>query len=202
LTPFQSIVSITGIAIDAELVVDSSSPEGVKTLEINQTNIQKDGERNTLVVPINFSNRQFTENASSLTDKFFGSINSVNTYYLEVTRGSTWFSGTVISPITIPYRFDDCTADYYNWEHAVEQELLILQYDLSIYDNIYGFVPSNNCYNGSHAYVGDKWAFSYGTDGLNRMTIIHEIGHNLGLLHANALDCDVKILALMMSVIN
>ncbi len=154
------------------------------------------------VVLINFEDdksQPFTVEAAR--QAVFEGIPSVNSYFRDVSHGRLRLEGLtngergdVFGWLTIPQRQADCSSTPTTnalWERSAQAVLNRLKINLDLYDKIIFIFPkttNDDCKNfGGWATIGGKTAFVNGT--MNVQTIAHELGHTLGLHHANALTC-------------
>jgi hypothetical protein len=135
-------------------------------------------------VLINFSSDSRQPfSAASVSQLLYGAGASVSAYYLEQSFGRTQLSGTVLGWYTIPDTPDTC--DYATW---ASQARAAAGSALDGYDHVmYLFPTESSC---GWAGLGDlpgpeTWINGY----LQLRVLAHELGHNLGVHHANALQC-------------
>ncbi|MCM2357544.1 MAG: Ig-like domain-containing protein [Geobacteraceae bacterium] len=147
------------------------------------------GEQRVLVLLVNFPGNQSQpwtiEQARTLV---FGVPND---FYRENSSGQTWLTGDVAGWFTIPV---DVTApsassiSYYARQAATNAGI-----NLSAYSRfIYAF-PSVGNKIGNQGTVGGSPSETWleGTLSVAK-TVIHELGHNFGLAHSNALECGTQ----------
>ncbi len=136
------------------------------------------------VVMINFSNdtrRPFT--ADGVAAAVFSGPASVGAYYAEQSFGKVQLAGTVLGWYTLPAASTGC--DYATWAN---QGRAAAGSALTGYDHVMFLFPTvSSC---AWAGLGDlpgpeTWINGY----LQLRVLAHELGHNLGVHHANALSC-------------
>lgn len=212
-----SEVTVSGIGIDSDVAIDdgqgASSVSGTSfTTKIRAAPMPSQNPR-VLVIMYNFSNdtsQPFT--AAQVSSALVSSDpKSVATYYKENSFNQTAFSGDVVGWYTIPHRSDNCgLAGFFlgDWIIAARQAAISAGINVDSYNVIAYFTFSIPCtlnsiptgtVGGNPAHVDYRitpGAFdpipnsSLGSPFL--FTMAHELGHNLGLHHANALLCGVQ----------
>lgn len=114
---------------------------------------------------------------------------AVDDYYARESSGLTRFADLRVHPVTL--RSEHTCEHLADLHHEVLRALgLPASWNgLNIIDkvNVIAVMPPYSSCPGGRAYVG--YGFGYVTNGLTK-TMIHEIGHQLGLRHAAAARCD------------
>lgn len=166
------------------------------------------GERKVAVLLVNFLDNP---GEPGTVDQAYQAMESVNDYFEESSYNQAYLNTDVYGWWTLPYETSRCSeVDGYPVSAEILDEAARRGVDLSGYDHlIYVFSESFGvwCSSGagtfSPGYQGKVWrswidpvgstetAFD-GTKGIE--TTIHELGHNLGLWHANRLDCGTEVL--------
>jgi hypothetical protein len=150
-------------------------------------------QRSLAVILVNFTNDQSqpftTDQARSA---YFTGANSVNAYYAEQSEGSTTFTGRVRSDgdvfgyYTIPSTNAGC--NWQTWGNQARAAAKADGHDTAAYDHVAVVFPdAQSCGWSGLGYEPGRYTYLNGTIGLS--TTAHEIGHNLGLLHASAYRC-------------
>jgi hypothetical protein len=134
----------------------------------------------------------------------FGANPSVNGFWNEVSYGQTSASGDVFGPFALSQAYDcNSTTDMQTAAIAAAAGTV----DFTQYNRYVIVFPVNSCYFGGLATIGCQSSTAtinhqysvvwlpisswYGTDDVNPQmwgAASHELGHNLGLNHANTLD--------------
>lgn len=149
------------------------------------------GARNLAVIPIQFgaADPGFTE--AQLDSVVFSGTDSVDTYYRQTTYGRMWLTGTVVPTISITADTTACNFEAYS---TAALAALQARGDAVTGDGTDGyqhymfvFPTISACAWAGLASVpgSDSWINGY----LSRRVMAHELGHNLGLGHANTLQC-------------
>ena len=177
--------------------------------ETRALNTQEDpafhGDHRTLAIIINFQDLTHPPDkectVERLQNALFHDAESVNAFFNAMSTGQITFSGDVVGPITIPHSSDsDCRTDYPIWSESA-LELVSEQVEVDSYDHILFLFPFGlpHCGLGASGTVGAPgrswYYYSDCTVALNdeygagiKATVSHELGHNLGLRHANATE--------------
>lgn len=147
------------------------------------------GAQRTLAILVNFqdapSNKPWT--ASQASSLLFGS-GGVSDFFKENSSQQTWLTGTVAGWYTIPVSSTSC--DGFAIQSAAQQAAQAGGYDLTQYDRFLFVFPQNsNCGYTGMGQVGAFPSSAWINGSLILRTVAHEMGHNLGLFHAHALDC-------------
>jgi len=161
------------------------------------------GKRKVLVVLFNFTNGQTQPvSVEQARERVFTGATSANNYFKEASyhryelTGIQRPDGDVVGWLTIPYTNNYCNILYAGlWTQAADTMARDNGYEPNDYNSVLYVFPSV-CGNSAAARaelgtIGDNttirraWFFSQ----FRENTIIHELGHNLGLNHANSLRC-------------
>ncbi len=153
-------------------------------------------EKKIAVIMFNFQNdrgRPYT--AEMLDNIMFSGQQSVRSYYIENSYDNLYLSGDVFGWYTIDRDNDECK--YKEWPGKADDLLEDTGVDLDDYDyRMYVFPRSEDCIHsydsgdsvwGGKGEIGGEISWINGAKQLS--TFVHEFGHNLGLHHANHLDC-------------
>jgi hypothetical protein len=121
----------------------------------------------------------------------FTDAKSTANYYKENSYGNLTLSGDVLGVYTLPY--DGTKCDYSgDWTKAAQNAAKAAGANLSNYDHIvYAFEYKSGCKIQAYGSYFDKssWYIGYDEPNFTATLVAHEIGHNLGLDHANSLIC-------------
>jgi hypothetical protein len=144
------------------------------------------GEQRTLVVLVNFQD----DPSEPWTTDYARDVvfNRVSNFFLENSRGQTWFTGDVVGWFTLPMSAKVCDASLL--ASLANQAAASSGMDLTAYKRyVYAF-PGNPCgWDGyaafdvlpSRAWIGAGFGFQI---------VSHELGHNFGLGHSGGMHCD------------
>jgi hypothetical protein len=138
------------------------------------------------VILVNFSDfhtQPFTK--AAVTTALFGTGGSVANYYAEQSWGQTLLTGTVFGWVTIPAASTDCDNDYPTY---ASQALAAVHLPAGYTHVMYVFPELGSC---SWAGLGDIAGPETWINGFISLRVMgHELGHNFGVHHANAWECN------------
>ena len=145
------------------------------------------GAQRTLAILVNFqdapSNKPWTTSeANSLI------FTTVSNFFKENSNQQTWLTGNVAGWYTIPVSSTSC--DGFAIENHAKAAAQASGFVLSNYDRFLYIFPQNSaCGYSGMGQVGAFPSSAWIHNSMILRTIAHEMGHNLGLYHAHALDC-------------
>ncbi len=196
-----SKVRVKGFVMDSEIVLAAAGGDiGLQVLAA-ASELPTIGDQRTLAILLNFADntsQPFTK--ETIYAEMFTNPISTNLYAREVSYNQTSYSGDVVGWYTINYTSANGECDTLAWVTAAESQATAQGIDVAGYPRrMYifpqipgcGFAgmatvggnPSRSYYRGNHD--------SYRPNG-NVMLFTHELGHNLGMHHASAIDCGAK----------
>ncbi|MDA0772517.1 MAG: hypothetical protein O3C63_06195 [Cyanobacteria bacterium] len=215
-------ININGYQDGDDFVVESYKelqPRS-KTILIGTSQAESSGVQTTLVARVIDSSRSLfnpIHSAAELTSAFFSSTEpSLNSYYKEVSKNRTSFTGNVISSLNVPNMCAGGNIFAEGGEIKALNAILSAGHNLKDYNRLSLIVPDDSfCLPSGVAGVGSVGMFTLSfTDGSShRMSlniikstiatssqdyilhevVFHEFGHNLGLKHDNANVCGEDI---------
>uniref|UniRef100_Q0HQX2 Peptidase M11 gametolysin domain-containing protein n=1 Tax=Shewanella sp. (strain MR-7) TaxID=60481 RepID=Q0HQX2_SHESR len=189
LKPGQSI-RVFGQANGKQLQVSDSNLSLLQTNEtsgsaqtVNSAITPISGNRSVLVAEVNFAiNPVVRLTEAEIQDLLF---NQASAFYEENSYGSVTLSGDTTSPITVNVDVSVCNTDAVAL--AADQELSARGFNPDNYDHVMYLIPTHpKCTWSGKANVAGKRSW---IKRVQLSTINHELGHNLGLFHANKKDC-------------
>jgi hypothetical protein len=145
------------------------------------------GAQRTLAILVNFQDKPAdkpwtTTQANSL---IFGTVSD---FLRENSAQQTWLTGNVTGWYTIPVNSTVC--DGFAIEQHAKAAAQAGGFVLSNYDRFLMIFPQNSaCGYSGMGQVGAYPSSSWIHNSLTLRTVAHELGHNLGLYHARAMDC-------------
>ncbi|HHY0575568.1 TPA: Ig-like domain-containing protein [Vibrio parahaemolyticus] len=143
------------------------------------------GEQRTLVLLVNFQdNPQQPWTIDEVKDMVFGKVND---FYKENSFGQTWLSGDVHGYYTLPI---NSSCDYKGFESYITAAAEADGIDTSSYSRkVYIYPKVESCGWSGMGTVGGNPSRAWINGAFRLNTIGHELGHNFGLHHAQALEC-------------
>lgn len=203
-------ITVSGLLVDASLLYDGSVEQSNQTSELGSLTVTQAaavstiGAQKTLVLLVDFQNvSHFPGNE---VNDWISHMNNVNNYYRENSYNQSWLSG-VINPSQ--------AADFVGWfiipmdqtcnYSAVSDQAMITantpELDYTQYSRL--IVLANYSCGLASSSIGPHTVST--PDGVAQMNIIwvrngagedavrHELGHNLGLLHAKYIYCGANV---------
>lgn len=197
--PRSGRVKLKGVALEARLAADASNVTPLDTT--GQRSMAALGDQNALIILVNFQDRPEQPFTPADVQKVFSQVVA---YYEEASYGQTRFSGTVAGWYTLPLPTgNDCLSDQV-FEEAVKAADPVVYFPK--YNHIILIFPSGvECGYYGYGSIGGGSSFSTadGTVTAGRVRIggmvgpslfVHELGHSLGLAHANRMSCGTETL--------
>jgi hypothetical protein len=143
------------------------------------------GERRTLVILVNFKDNPVEPwTADYARNVVFGATSD---FMFENSSRQTWLSGDVAGWFTIDLSSTVCDIDtlaYQAKNAAAASGIVLTNYQHIIYS-----FPKNGCGGLGIGTVGGNPSQAWIIGSLDMSKVSHELGHNLGLYHAKALEC-------------
>jgi len=145
------------------------------------------GDQRTLVIVANFNDVNVTCSIPSITDIMFTDPNgqSVDAVYRDNSNDCVSFSGTVVGPYTINFSSLG-VCDPSQWAEAAQAAAVAAGVNVTSYARKVYVLPPNSCPMSGYGSVGgttsDAWVFGCNV----RRIYQHELGHNLGMMHASS----------------
>lgn len=145
------------------------------------------GDQRTLVIVANFNDVSVTCSIASITDIMFTDPNgqSVDAVYRDNSNDCVSFSGTVVGPYTIDFSSTGA-CDPSQWAEAAQAAAVEAGVNAASYARKVYVLPPNSCPMSGYGSVGgatsEAWVFGCNV----RRIYQHELGHNLGLMHASS----------------
>ncbi len=178
-------VAVTGTVRDDRLVGAVEATTGGA-----QAATLSPGPRKVAVVLFTFSGGE-PWSPEETRSKVFTAANSANAFYKEESYGGISLTGKLGADGDVFgwFHINGSTAGcpYQTWNEEARKAALAAGHDLVGYQHIvYVFPPQSSCHWGGVAGLDGNWA---DINGNGPSVIMHELGHNLGLLHAGSLTC-------------
>lgn len=191
------LIQVRGVARDGKVELQSarSLEAGLRPAPPTPTRQRQ----RALVILADFQDWTVNGTPEQVRERMFGSTDSVDAFYRFASEGRLSTSGDVIGPFRIPYLH--ASTDFVGWGQAADAAAIGAGYDLSSYDRLIYVFPSN----GLSAQIGGigtiggvpsrAWVFYWHATQI----YAHELGHNLGLLHASTPSAEYGDLSCVMS---
>lgn len=200
-----SKVQVLALGLDNQLVLGKSNSTNavynLNVLDTSTTHMQSTGEKKIAAILVRFTGDSSQYISLDGFKNMFSKTGYINNYYAETSGNKITFTPTFYE-ITIDMEY----CGYYLWADKVLAKLDQQGVDVSSF-NILSYTIPGAANNGCYSYwaglgtVGgnptENWIFY-----LNNNVYVHEIGHNLGLHHANSLKCEGKAIDVYSSCVN
>jgi hypothetical protein len=127
--------------------------------------------------------------------RIFTAPDSVKAFYAEASYGALNLEGDVFD--WIPTERTELCDDPDGIEQRAMAAAAAAQIDLSSYDHVF-LVLADSCRGGGSADIGspaNPGRFSVYWSNTSSFVFAHELGHNLGLAHADGYDCSPSVIA-------
>lgn len=203
----DSQVTVKGLALDNQLVLDSSNTPALDVKSHPPKAIT--GVQSTLVMRFNFNNNRSTPfTTAQVNNSVFADADSANFFHQENSYSNISFSGAVVSDWL---EIDDVNTSCHYGEYGYPDDVSRwagkanaiasappYSYNLANYTRrVYIFPGTGNCPWAGLGEVGGSptmmWSNGYGDGTYHDKTLFsHELGHNLGVGHASSKDCGAK----------
>ncbi len=135
-----------------------------------------------LAIIVNLTDASVTASSSSINSRLFSTTSdSVKGFYEECSYGAITFSGKVVGPYKINMSKSD-GVDAWGWANAASDKARADGNNPDGYDHVVYVVPMGIASWSGLAIVGGKTVW---VAGQSTQVYAHELGHNLGLLHAS-----------------
>ena len=148
------------------------------------------GERRVLTILVNFEDDPLELfSPSAAREIVFGTTND---FLVESSYEQLWLTGDVAGWFTLPLPSTEC--DLFAIASHARSAASAAGFDPTAYDHLVYSFPRGACNGLGVGTVGGNPSQAWIIDGLDLKVLSHELGHNLGLYHARALDCGTSVL--------
>ncbi len=174
------------LVLDKKAVLLAADGTQTSTLPASATTAAVQGNQNTLVVMVNFSDKPLVCTADDLQTRLFGtSGQTMNVGYQQSSGNRVSFSGQVIGPLTINYASTD-VCDHAAWTSAADAAAVAAGVNPSNFLRVSYAMPANpNCgWSGLATLGGQAPTRSWVQSCTDTGVFSHEVGHNLLFNHA------------------
>lgn len=160
-------------------------------LTLATANASTVGEQQTAVILVNFQDN--TSQPISKTDANALVFGAVSDYYWEASYQKTFLSGATYGWVTIPVSESLC--DNFAFAREADKAVTATGVDLSKYERLIYLLPQKLCRGGGvNTGPGSPSRMWVTANAFDAQLIIHELGHNFGLLHSGAMDCGATVI--------
>jgi hypothetical protein len=175
------LVRVRGVRLSDVVAADAGAAVVVQASALPYTF----GEQRTLMILVNFSDK-ITEPYTTAT-AYNMIFTTVNDFDRENSQNQTWFTGDVAGWFTIAASSTVCDTNAIRSQaQAAAQGAGV---SLSNYRRFVYAFPSNACSWWGLGQVGGTPTHAWINGSLALRVAAHELGHNLGVYHSNALEC-------------
>lgn len=147
------------------------------------------GERKTLVILVNFQDKQEQPYTSTFVQ---GVLAQTNAYVQEASYQQTWLTTNVAGWFTIASSYTTC--DPLTIASQAQVAATQAGFNVSSYSHLIYMFPANACPWTASATVGGTPTQMWKKGQPNFQQTTHEFGHNLGLWHSKSLDCGSDVI--------
>lgn len=150
------------------------------------------GEQRTLMILVNFQDKPTSQpyTVSTASSLLFGTVNNFDR---ENSQDQTWLTGDVTGWFTVPV--DSTVCDSTAIRTHAQQAAQGAGFDLTAYRRfVYAFPSNSGCAWWGLGQVGGSVSHAWVNGSLATRVVAHELGHNLGVYHARALECGTATL--------
>jgi hypothetical protein len=173
-------VEVRGREVNGRLVGSVVSTKAVRTLSA--------GQRSLAVVLVNWTGDQREPwTPAEVRQQIFDGGASLNAFYKEETYDQISFTGDVLGWYTIDAPSTGCNGQISWWQYKADQAAAADGKNLNGYDHVMYVFPQSDCSAGGMGIVNGPYSWIFGS--IDPAITIHEMGHNLGLHHANSYSC-------------
>ncbi len=188
----DATISTEGVALQKALVVEPQKETDFQVTSLPAPLATRGTKRIAVmqVTTINDPPQQLTE--TEIMNMLFNNVKSVKNYYRKNSDNLIDYTGTYLGSFTVTPPTTDCS--YNMWSDLADQQVQAKGISLNSYDNIV-YVMDISCSNAAGiGTIGGKPARSWvhSNIGISTSVYAHEIGHNLGIHHANRFFCGNK----------
>ena len=168
------------------LALDGASSGSVQLLAASIALAASMGQQNVALILVNFSDNTTQPITQAAADSLvFGSANG---YYQENSFGQTWLAGKSFPWVTISLSSTVC--DYNALATQAVAAVKAAGGNPDSYARKVLLFPKNACTWAGLGNLGGSATNAWINGHFSTQVVTHELGHNLGLQHAHALNCD------------
>ena len=147
------------------------------------------GEQRVAVILVNFQDD--TSKPISRDAAHTLVFTTVNNFYRKSSFDQTWLAGTTFDWVTVPFSKGTCI-DGMQIAAEADKAVAAAGGNLTGYNRKVYMFPKNACSWTGLALVNENPSMAWINGAFTLKSVGHELGHNLGLRHAHALDCDAS----------
>jgi hypothetical protein len=178
-------IRVRGVRLSGNLAADGGS-----IVPVTSALAYTFGEQRTLMILITFEDSTNPPYTVATAQQLL--FSTVNDFMRENSQNQTWLTGEVAG--WFPTTLSSTTCDSNGIRNAAREAATAAGYDLSNYRRfIYGF-PKNACSWLGLGQVGGSTTHAWINGKISTRVVAHELGHNLGVYHARAMECGTTTL--------
>ncbi|QSX42122.1 Ig-like domain-containing protein [Shewanella cyperi] len=160
-----------------------STETQTQSTSLNQSTAAVSGTHSVLVAEVNFAVNPIVRFTVADIDAMV--MQDSSAFFSENSYGAMSLGGSVADPVTVDVDVSVCNTDVV--AAAADAELVRRGYNIDGFDHVMYLIPTHpKCTWSGKANVNGKRSW---IKRVQLSTINHELGHNLGLYHANKKDC-------------
>ena len=189
--PTQQLSSGARVRVHGQAQGDALALDGsAASVEVLTTTLPNTmGEQSIAVLLVNFQDETSQpKTLAEVRDLVFGNVSN---HYLESSFGQTWFKGQTFGWYTVAMSKTECDPE--KLQSLADAQAALAGVDLANFQRRVYISPTNACPWQGLGVLGGVNTRAW-VNGLVTLQVVgHELGHNYGLSHAHAYNCDTGV---------